>query len=68
MIRSRWTGGTTFHFVTDGFEAAYSAACEAAEGNGVDITQLEWLSAQTAHGDCPGEAPLVNAIAAQAIG
>ena len=30
-------GGTTFHFVTEGFEAAYSAACEAAGGNGVDI-------------------------------
>jgi dihydrofolate reductase len=33
-------GGTTFHFVTDGFDgfdAAYSAACDAAGGNGVDI-------------------------------
>ena len=30
-------GGTTFHFVTEGFEAAYSAACEAAGDNGVDI-------------------------------
>ncbi len=30
-------GGTTFHFVTDGFDAAYSAAREAAAGNGVDI-------------------------------
>jgi dihydrofolate reductase len=30
-------GGTTFHFVTGGFQAAYSAACEAAGGNGVDI-------------------------------
>jgi dihydrofolate reductase len=29
--------GTTFYFVTDGFEAAYSAACEAAGGKGVDI-------------------------------
>jgi dihydrofolate reductase len=29
--------GATFHFVTEGFEAAYSAACEAAGGNGVDI-------------------------------
>jgi len=30
-------GGTTFYFVTGGFEAAYSAASEAAGGNGVDI-------------------------------
>ena len=30
-------GGTTFYFVTDGFEAAYSAACEAAGDSGVDI-------------------------------
>ena len=30
-------GGTTFHFVTAGFDAAYSAACEAAGENGVDI-------------------------------
>jgi dihydrofolate reductase len=30
-------GGTTFHFVTDGFEAAYAAAREAAGGKGVDI-------------------------------
>jgi dihydrofolate reductase len=30
-------GGTTFHFVTDGFAAAYAAACEAAGGRGVDI-------------------------------
>jgi dihydrofolate reductase len=30
-------GGTTFHFVTDGFDAAYAAASEAAAGNGVDI-------------------------------
>ena len=30
-------GGTTFHFVTEGFEEAYSAACEAAGDNGVDI-------------------------------
>ena len=34
MTRSRWTGGTTFHFVTEGFDAAYSAACEAAGDNG----------------------------------
>jgi len=30
-------GGTTFHFVTAGFDAAYSAACQAAGDNGVDI-------------------------------
>ncbi len=30
-------GGTTFHFVTVGFDAAYSAACQAAGDNGVDI-------------------------------
>ena len=30
-------GGTTFHFVTEGFDAAYAAACEAAGDNGVDI-------------------------------
>ncbi len=30
-------GGRRFHFVTDGFDAAYSAALEAAGGNGVDI-------------------------------
>lgn len=30
-------GGTTFHFVTDGFAAAYAAACEAAGDRGVDI-------------------------------
>jgi dihydrofolate reductase len=30
-------GGTTFHFVTDGFEAAYAAAREAAGDAGVDI-------------------------------
>src|ERR671939_535576 len=30
-------GGTTFHFVTEGFDAAYSAACQAAADNGVDI-------------------------------
>jgi dihydrofolate reductase len=30
-------GGTTFHFVTEGFDAAYSAACEAAGDDGVDI-------------------------------
>ena len=30
-------GGTTFHFVTEGFDAAYSAACRAAGDKGVDI-------------------------------
>src|SRR5438552_9070 len=30
-------GGTTFHFVTDGFDAAYAAASEAAGDEGVDI-------------------------------
>ena len=30
-------GGTTFHFVTDGFDAAYARACEAADDDGVDI-------------------------------
>jgi dihydrofolate reductase len=30
-------GGTVFHFVTDGFDAAYSRALDAAGGKGVDI-------------------------------
>jgi dihydrofolate reductase len=30
-------GGTTFHFVTEGFEAAYAQACETAGDQGVDI-------------------------------
>lgn len=30
-------GGTTFHFVTGGFDAAYSAACASAGESGVDI-------------------------------
>ncbi|MFT3716543.1 MAG: dihydrofolate reductase family protein [Gordonia sp. (in: high G+C Gram-positive bacteria)] len=30
-------GGTTFHFVTDGFDSAYAQAVAAADGNGVDI-------------------------------
>ncbi len=30
-------GGTTFHFVTEGFDAGYAQALEAAGGNGVDI-------------------------------
>jgi len=31
------SGGTTFHFVTDGFEAAFARASEAAGDKGVDI-------------------------------
>ena len=30
-------GGTSFHFVTDGFDAAYAQACETAGEDGVDI-------------------------------
>jgi dihydrofolate reductase len=30
-------GGTSFHFVTEGFEAAYTQACEAAGEDGIDI-------------------------------
>ncbi|WP_416385072.1 dihydrofolate reductase family protein [Tersicoccus mangrovi] len=30
-------GGTTFFFITEGFDAAYARAREAADGNGVDI-------------------------------
>ena len=30
-------GGTTFHFVTDGFDAAYARAVAVADGRGVDI-------------------------------
>ncbi|MBS3177516.1 MULTISPECIES: dihydrofolate reductase family protein [unclassified Pseudoclavibacter] len=30
-------GGTTFHFVTDGFDAAFARALSVADGNGVDI-------------------------------
>jgi dihydrofolate reductase len=30
-------GGTTFHFVTEGFDAAYAQACETAGDKGVDI-------------------------------
>jgi dihydrofolate reductase len=33
----RMDGGTTFHFVTEGFDAAYSTACETAGEAGVDI-------------------------------
>jgi dihydrofolate reductase len=39
-------GGTTFHFVTEGFDAAYSAACEAAGDNGVDIAGGAWTVRQ----------------------
>ena len=35
--RSRWRAGTTFHFVTDGFDAAYAQARETAGEDGVDI-------------------------------
>ena len=30
-------GGTTFHFVTEGFDATYAQALETADGHGVDI-------------------------------
>jgi len=30
-------GGTTFHFITGGFDAAYAQALEVADGRGVDI-------------------------------
>jgi dihydrofolate reductase len=30
-------GGTTFHFVTDGFDAAYARASETAAGDGIHI-------------------------------
>jgi dihydrofolate reductase len=30
-------GGTTFYFVTEGFDAAYAQALETADGRGVDI-------------------------------
>jgi dihydrofolate reductase len=39
-------GGTTFHFVTDGFDAAYAAACEAAGDDGVDIAGGAWTVRQ----------------------
>src|SRR5437763_738153 len=37
-------GGTTFHFVTDGFDAAYAQARETAGEGGVDIEALERVS------------------------
>ena len=39
-------GGTTFHFVTDGFDAAYARALETAGGNGVDIAGGAWTVRQ----------------------
>jgi dihydrofolate reductase len=35
--RLEMAGGTTFHFVTDGFDAAFARASEAAGDRGVDI-------------------------------
>jgi len=39
-------GGTTFHFVTDGFDAAYARAREAAGDDGVDIAGGAWTVRQ----------------------
>ncbi|WP_066520845.1 dihydrofolate reductase family protein [Curtobacterium ammoniigenes] len=39
-------GGTTFFFVTDGFDAAYAQALEAADGIGVDIAGGAWTVRQ----------------------
>ncbi len=39
-------GGTTFYFVTEGFDAAYSAAREVAGDNGVDIAGGAWTVRQ----------------------
>jgi dihydrofolate reductase len=39
-------GGTTFHFVTEGFDAAYSAACQAAGNKGMDIAGGAWTVRQ----------------------
>jgi dihydrofolate reductase len=39
-------GGTTFHFVTDGFDAAYAAALDAAGKKGVDIAGGAWTVRQ----------------------
>ena len=47
-------GGTTFHFVTEGFDAAYSAACQAAGDNGVDIA----VNFQIPHNVCAGESQI----------
>src|SRR5947209_15084602 len=38
----RMEGGTIFHFVTGGFEAAYARARETAGGDGVDIAGGAW--------------------------
>ena len=35
--RSRWRSRATFHFATDGFDAAYALAREAAGDDGVDV-------------------------------
>jgi dihydrofolate reductase len=39
-------GGTIFHFVTEGFEAAYAQAREAAGEDGVDIAGGAWTVRQ----------------------
>ena len=39
-------GGTTFHFVTDGFDAAYAQAQETAGGDGIDIAGGAWTVRQ----------------------
>jgi dihydrofolate reductase len=39
-------GGTTFHFVTDGFDAAFARASEAAGDRGVDIAGGAWTVRQ----------------------
>lgn len=42
----RMEGGTTFHFVTEGFDAAYAQAREAADEDGVDIAGGAWTVRQ----------------------
>jgi dihydrofolate reductase len=39
-------GGTTFHFVTDGFDVAYAQARETAGDDGVDIAGGAWTVRQ----------------------
>lgn len=39
-------GGTTFHFVTGGFDAAYAQALATADGRGVDIAGGAWAVRQ----------------------
>jgi dihydrofolate reductase len=39
-------GGTTFHFVTDGFDSAYAQAVETAGDKGVDIAGGAWTVRQ----------------------